>query len=189
MKYAGPFRRLCAAFVDALVLAPLSVFTFWAMSALTGPALAVLFPLSLVAAAYHIWFHARSGQTIGKRVAEIRVVSVSGERISWREAIRRSAVDVLLAIPVTLSVMLALGQLTPEELNLGFAARAQLLGERGPDWGRYVRYASNIWYWSEFLTMLFNTRRRALHDYIAGTVVVNESAAAAEPEERALGSA
>src|SRR5687768_3192023 len=70
MKYAGPFRRLYAQLIDALVLLPLSVFTFWAMWALRGPALAVLIPVSLVGPAYHIWFHARSGQTIGKRVAE-----------------------------------------------------------------------------------------------------------------------
>ena len=29
-----------------------------------------------------------------------------------------------------------------------------------------------LWTWSELIVMLFNQRRRALHDFIAGTVVI-----------------
>jgi uncharacterized RDD family membrane protein YckC len=29
-----------------------------------------------------------------------------------------------------------------------------------------------IWIWGEFVTMLFNKKRRAVHDYMAGTVVI-----------------
>jgi uncharacterized RDD family membrane protein YckC len=38
-----------------------------------------------------------------------------------------------------------------------------------------VNTALQIWIWGEFITMLFNKRRRAVHDYMAGTVVVRNS--------------
>jgi uncharacterized RDD family membrane protein YckC len=188
MKYAGLFRRFYALVVDSLILLPVSLLSMWAMFSVRGPALVVLIPLSLVAPVYHIWFHARSGQTIGKRVADIRVVGVSGERISWREAVLRSAVSVLFGVPTVIAVLLALSRFTDADLSLGLVERAQLLEVRGPEWGRYARYASNAWYWSELVFMLFNAKRRALHDFIAGTVVVHEAAELA-PEGAPVGSA
>ena len=35
-----------------------------------------------------------------------------------------------------------------------------------------ISIISNIWFWSEIIVLLFNKRRRALHDYIAGTVII-----------------
>ena len=34
----------------------------------------------------------------------------------------------------------------------------------------------NVWVWSEFITILFNKRKKALHDYLAGTVVIRKAA-------------
>ena len=36
--------------------------------------------------------------------------------------------------------------------------------------------ASTLWYVAELVTMLFNRKRRAVHDFIAGTVVVRTAA-------------
>jgi uncharacterized RDD family membrane protein YckC len=36
------------------------------------------------------------------------------------------------------------------------------------------RWSGNIWYWSEFIVLLTNRRKRAIHDFIAGTVVVKD---------------
>jgi uncharacterized RDD family membrane protein YckC len=41
-----------------------------------------------------------------------------------------------------------------------------------PAWFTPVNVLMNIWIWSEFLVMMTNKRRRALHDFMAGTVVV-----------------
>jgi len=35
-----------------------------------------------------------------------------------------------------------------------------------------VNILMQVWIWGEFLTMLFNKKRRAVHDFMAGTVVV-----------------
>ncbi len=33
-------------------------------------------------------------------------------------------------------------------------------------------WVSNIWIYSEFIVLLTNKRKRAIHDYIAGTIIV-----------------
>ncbi|MBC7525059.1 MAG: hypothetical protein H7239_11545 [Flavobacterium sp.] len=35
-------------------------------------------------------------------------------------------------------------------------------------------WLANIWTWSELLVLLTNPRKRALHDYVAGTVIVKK---------------
>jgi len=41
-----------------------------------------------------------------------------------------------------------------------------------PSWYRPVRYLAVIWGWGELLVLLTNRKKRALHDFLAGTVVV-----------------
>jgi uncharacterized RDD family membrane protein YckC len=37
---------------------------------------------------------------------------------------------------------------------------------------RIISHLGNIWIWSEIIVILTNKRRRAIHDFIAGTVIV-----------------
>ena len=57
--------------------------------------------------------------------------------------------------------------------SLGYIARAQKKVELAPSWYSTVSILMQIWIWSEFVSMLFNKRRRAVHDFIAGTVVLH----------------
>jgi len=41
-----------------------------------------------------------------------------------------------------------------------------------PSWYRTLNILQNIWIWSEFVVLLTNAKRRAIHDYLAGTVVI-----------------
>ena len=43
---------------------------------------------------------------------------------------------------------------------------------RVPNWYQSVNIIASIWIWSEFIIMLTNKKRRALHDFMAGTVVI-----------------
>ena len=174
--------------VDAFVLAPCIALYFWVLS-LDGTAPLLAFPVIVICTAYPVWFHARTGQTLGKRLASIRVVKLTGERISWKEAALRSSVDLALGLTRAMATVLALYQLSDVALNVGWLARSELLIEQGPAWGRYAQRASNAWYWSELVFLLFNAKRRALHDFIAGTVVVVESVQVAAHEQPSIDSA
>jgi uncharacterized RDD family membrane protein YckC len=43
-----------------------------------------------------------------------------------------------------------------------------------------------VWIWIELIVMLTNRRRRALHDFIAGTVVIRRRVEALQTPEQAL---
>jgi uncharacterized RDD family membrane protein YckC len=56
--------------------------------------------------------------------------------------------------------------------SLGYLARSQELVRTAPGWYGMVSILMQVWIWGEFVTMLFNRKRRAVHDFMAGTVVV-----------------
>lgn len=177
MIYPDVYKRLSATLIDGLVFLPLIVAygLLYHQSRTWAQLFTVLYPV--LAWTYTIFFHARWGQTLGKRAVGIRVVKASGEPMSCREAFLRSAVNVLLSILVVIGTLVALSHLP--EAAFGQVARAEWrkhLAQFSPVWLRWVGILSQIWSLSDLLVFLFNKKRRALHDFIAGTVVVREQA-------------
>jgi uncharacterized RDD family membrane protein YckC len=181
MRYAGFEKRLFANLIDVLVLLPLTIVLSVVYGQHRNLSLLVTVLAPLLSWAYTIFFHARWGQTLGKKAMNIRVVKVSGEPISWREAVLRSLVDIVLRTLVMIGTLIAL--LHFPEAEYGQLPRVELskhLAELSPMWLSWVNILSNIWFWSELVTLLFNKKKRALHDFMAGTVVVQEQAVTLE---------
>ena len=59
-----------------------------------------------------------------------------------------------------------------EYLSWGFLERPKRLEALTPAWYRPAYIVLQIWIWGEFVVMMTNRKRRALHDFIAGTVVI-----------------
>lgn len=113
---------------------------------------------------YSILLHARYGQTLGKMVVGVKVLDVSEQRIpTLRQAFLRDSGYIILSA-----------------LSLGYVIYLTATNQSltGPD--RLTPplqiLAGAIFGWSllEIITMLTNHKRRALHDWIAGTVVVRD---------------
>jgi uncharacterized RDD family membrane protein YckC len=58
--------------------------------------------------------------------------------------------------------------------GVGWFARNANLAAHEPVWAAWAGKVGAVWFFSEVVTMLFNKRRRALHDFIGGTMVVSE---------------
>jgi uncharacterized RDD family membrane protein YckC len=175
MRYATFWHRLVAMFVDALLFLPLGVAHIWLASASKTAAILLVVPMAGAYAAYSIFFHGRFGQTIGKQAAHIRVVRVSGDRIGWREAWLRSSVDVAISIVTSIGMLWALTAIRDADYyRVDWLECQRNLHALQPDWVGWAVAAGQCWYWSELVVMLFNRKRRALHDFLAGTVVVAE---------------
>jgi uncharacterized RDD family membrane protein YckC len=58
---------------------------------------------------------------------------------------------------------------------LSFLERAKRMVELTPPWYHPLQIVQNVWVWGELIVLLTNRKRRALHDFIAGTVVVRTS--------------
>ncbi len=175
MKYATFWQRFAGIWIDLFVLLPLVFFQVWLESLSKTAAIILVVPMTAAYCAYSIYCHGRFGQTVGKHAMGIRVVRTTGERIGWREARLRSSVDVAFAAVGVISSLVALATITNAEYyGVGWTQRATNLEAHQPTWFAWTFAASQIWVWSEVIVMLFNKRRRALHDFIAGTVVTAE---------------
>jgi len=173
MRYAGFWRRLGALLIDVLVMLPLAPIPF----AVRGlPAVAALPLLVTVGAAwptYLIFCHGRFGQTLGKRITGIRVHLVTGQRISWKVAFLRHSPDLVLAVLWTSKIAYELTARAPGDWeHMTFLEWGRALKVGPPAYFQIVDSARTFWDYSEPLVLLLNKRRRAIHDFIAGTVVL-----------------
>lgn len=172
MHYSGFWSRAVANWIDGFVFLPLGALYLWLFSLSRPTAMLVVVAAPCVANLYTILLHRRYGQTLGKMVARIKVTRLDGSPIAMREALLRSSVDVSFGVVWIAVSVYVLATWTGEWSQLPFLDRNRLFDSRNPlqPWYSYV---SNGWYWSELIVLLLNKKRRALHDYIAETVVLN----------------
>lgn len=57
-------------------------------------------------------------------------------------------------------------------VSMGFLKRTQLLSDFNPFMSKFQTFTSFAWVLAGIIAILSNKRKRAVHDYIAGTVVV-----------------
>ena len=173
MKYAGFSMRFGAGIVDALVFLPV-LGLYWCLTYLSWEvAVAATVPYVFAYAAYNVYLHARWGQTIGKRVYGIRVVTLAGQPIRWRHALLRHSVDLLVAAVTSVAWMAGLFALSKATFeSAGLMDRMHLVKEARLSWEYWPQALGSIWIGSELLVLLLNEKKRAIHDYLAGTVVV-----------------
>ncbi|MGB5492087.1 MAG: RDD family protein [Woeseiaceae bacterium] len=115
----------------------------------------------IVGIAYFVFMHAKYGQTVGKMAAGVKVWDKSEAReITLRQAILRDIVPAAFAI-VSLIYFLGFG-VSDDSGELTRTAEIILLS---------TGIIALAWWLVELSTMLFNQKRRAFHDLIAGTVV------------------
>lgn len=188
MRYAGFWPRLAAILIDSVVLAPLIAVSYWtATAASRTTALLVEVPLALAFAFYNIFFVGRWGQTIGKMALKIRVVRLDGANAGFTRAFYRHAIDLAFSVVTSVLTIYALLSVTDVEYSmLSLDNRLGLVENRTGAWLAVLNWLSFAWVASELVVLLLNEKRRALHDYIAGTVVVHTSevpVAAAEETE------
>ena len=150
-RYRTTLPRFFAGLADQAVLFPIHLLLALAAPWLSLYLLALL--QIIVDTTYSILLHARYGQTVGKRVCRIRIVDhLTGTQISLNQALLRDS-------GLLIGLFYAVAVLKGEDFDPN-----HLTGT--------VALVAGIWFMLEIITMLLNEKRRALHDLIAGTVVV-----------------
>jgi uncharacterized RDD family membrane protein YckC len=173
MRYAGFWSRSVAGLIDAVVWVPVIVLAVWldgvsyagaVISAFVG--LAFLIP-------YNVGLVAIYGGTVGKLMRGLRVRQVNGDAATWANAWKRSSVDIVFSVSGAIFTLIALTRINPEVyFDAGWQSRSEILGEAIPAI-QWSYWASFFWTLSELVVLLSNKKRRALHDFIGGTVVVH----------------
>lgn len=110
---------------------------------------------------YSVVMHATFGQTVGKMLANVKVVTVLDESdIRLRHALLRDIVPIAGLVLSFVGILWdALLPSSPATISFALAAL-------------WLVVLVVFWPVAEIITMLLNKKRRAIHDYIAGTVVI-----------------
>ena len=176
MIYAGFWPRFAALWLDILILSPLIGLAWWGNEHFRLFDLYYFIPSTAFGFFFSVYLVQRFGGTPGKRLMKIRIAQVSGDPVTYREALLRYIPEWLMTIGSSTALIIATFQLTDAQYFAApsFIERTQLVTSAAPSWYGAIQLTLNIWVWSEFLVMLTNKKRRAIHDFIAGTVVVKD---------------
>jgi uncharacterized RDD family membrane protein YckC len=160
-KYRTFWRRFWAGNVDAIVLSPIGLLDHWFWTQHTPVSMRLLwFALSsLVWPVYSIYLHGRFGQTVGKRLLRIKVVDVSGEALTMIQALRRELVNLPFSVWSMVTGLTAIAR--------GGSPHDSVHGDGGLLVG-----LSLALFGLELVSTLGSRQRRALHDFVAGSLVV-----------------
>jgi len=173
MNYA-PFRfRLGAHLLDIIVL--LSALALLLLIGSRSQSLAVwLTPVEgLLFYAYTLYFHAKSGQTLGKRWLGIKVVTLEGGAIGIARSFRRNLIMLIESLPWIVATMIATLRVPSEQFrSLHGDAYNQLLKSLKPEWYPITVTIFDVILIAEIASVLLTRKRRSLHDFVGGTVVV-----------------
>ena len=148
---------------------------FWAESYSRTGTLLLVIPYYLSYAAFCIFFLAKYGKTPGKMMMKIVVTRLDGARIGFKEALMRHSVDAIFGLIAGIGMLVAILQIEPTIFNneMGWIDRNKLITYNTPSFASVAGMLSIAWGYSELIVLLFNKKRRAIHDFIAGTVVVH----------------
>jgi uncharacterized RDD family membrane protein YckC len=169
----GLFARIGAHLLDTLIMLPVIAFTFWASSLSRSFFAWWVVPGFLISLFYSVYLVQRHGGTPGKRVMQLRIQMADGSPVSARAAlVRTSVITALATLSSVAEAMAALSMDDASYLAMGMWERLEGLGAAEPSWQLLVSVLMQVWIWGTLIIMLTNGRRRAPHDFLAGTVVV-----------------
>lgn len=159
-KYKTFFPRFVALLIDSFIMLPLAILDDWFRQAEFPPVFFYIWiPLSsLVLPVYTITMNGLCGQTLGKMAMNVKILDVSEEPVKFGQAVLRDLPQLIFNIGAIYLGIVFFGQDTESEnVKTAYAAFGTL---------------AMIWGLADISTFFLNDKRRALHDFLARTVVV-----------------
>ncbi|WP_028104827.1 RDD family protein [Pseudoduganella violaceinigra] len=172
----GFWPRVGAKIIDFLVMLPIVGLTIWLSAKSRSFYFWAVIPSLLFAMFYSVYLVRRFGGTPGKLALKLRVQMKDHSPVSFTAALIREAPLMLMGAASNLGLGMAAMQMDDATyMALGFMERSTMLVATGPGWVTIVSWLINAWTLVGAIVLLLNERRRAVHDFLAGTVVVKVS--------------
>lgn len=173
MEYASLTRRIQAHLLDILVLLAAMVILVLIgrghqhLEMVLTPVRGALLFL------YTFYYHARTGQTLGKKWMGIKVVSDRGEPIGFAQSAKRNAILLLMSIPWPLATVIAISRIPAAQyVALWGHGEVALEASLRPQWYDQIQLYMIAVFIIDILAMILSSQRRSLHDLIGGTAVI-----------------
>lgn len=164
-KYHTFAFRAVALIIDIIVLIPLTASgSYLAYSIGNTPLMhfAVSSLIALLSVFYYILMHALFGQTLGKMLVKVKVVDISHSPINLGQAAIRS-------LPQLIPLIFAMGFENPRGLS---GNSSQWDAQLAESLKFLLMISISIWTVLNIIIAAAGEKHRALHDHIAGTVVI-----------------
>lgn len=189
--YAGFLPRLGSLMLDFVFAAPVIFLLLYINSMSMNMYFYTAVPNLLFVLWYNIYVPKRYGGTFGKLVTGIKIIRLDGEPIGWKEAFMRHVVLLALTLFSIIIMIYCVLQADKTTFNsYSWLQQTNYLMTFAPVSFIISAWLNNVWIYSEFIVLLLNERKRAVHDYIAGTVIVKaiyiDKIRAAMQEEEAV---
>lgn len=174
LRYAGFWSRLGAGILDGLILMLMSPLTMWGENRYRLFDLYYLVPGLLIEFFFFVYLVKRFGGSPGKLMMKIGILKLDGDPVGYREAILRYLPAFIIGFLLSLANLVPYLRMSDAEYSsYSFMARSVHLQSLTPVWAYPVAGLGAIWMLAEVIVLLTNHKRRAIHDFIAGTVVVH----------------
>ncbi|MEH0021637.1 MAG: RDD family protein [Desulfobacter sp.] len=164
-KYRTFWPRVLSYVVDSMVLLPIDMLNGWIERTAADDSFlfaAWYFVNTIAIYLYFILMHGCFGQTLGKMLLKIKVIDKSEQNeITYKQAFLRDCIPFFICI----LYLIVWNPASFDVDNVGISNGIPIIS-------LFFAAFGLIWPLIEMVTMFSNDRRRALHDYIAGTVVV-----------------
>lgn len=175
MEYAGFWRRLGSYLLDVIILLPLTGIILYIGNHFRMFHIYWFLPGLAFGIWYSVYLVTKYGGTPGKLMLKTQIAMTDGSPITAKAATLRYSVLFILSTISSIALLSSYMNMSDEiYFSLGWMDRSKKAVELAPIWYNFITILLNIWIWGEFITMLFNKKRRAIHDFIAGTVVIKK---------------
>jgi uncharacterized RDD family membrane protein YckC len=163
-KYETILDRFLAGIIDGVIFMPILLADYYMDIDFSDKYIFVLWVIAsdLLQICYSVYFHATTGQTIGKKMLKIKVVDINEQNtIGFKRAFLRETPYLTIdLIAISYFIWYTHDLLTvSEETSIGYE---NLIGMMML---LYIAVA--------FITLIRNAKRRTVHDFLAGSVVVH----------------
>lgn len=161
-KYNTLSRRFLAILLDGLFLYVLVYLESFFFAKELSPLIIIsgLFISYAASHFYSIYLHTVYGQTLGKMIMKIKVLDISENPINFRQSIVRDGIYLVQGLIVFFSEVYQI-------LNYGITEEFGFT-----NFDTIVLSIFTIILLAEFFVAATNEKRRSIHDFLAGTVVV-----------------
>lgn len=171
--YLGIGFRLIARYLDMVLLGFFLLVQFLVAELGREMYLVFLAPAFLFQIFFYVYCVKRWGGTPGKLILGLKVVKDNGENVGWKEATIRESVTLAFSLATLCVTAIALRDVGEDSYDMArFFHKDALLLEVFPLANALIQLLASLWSNCESLVLICNRRRKAIHDYMAGTLVI-----------------
>ncbi|AIQ14321.1 RDD family protein [Paenibacillus durus] len=169
IQYVGFGKRILISIIDIIMFIPIIyVYQFIMKLSLEGRSILPITIYYISLNLYLTFMVTRFGGTPGRLILKAKITNISGEKLSVMQAFLRTITYIPSSIAFIVSVQLVINQLNSAGLQGKEIMEFYSLHKES----NIFDFVGSIVVFIDILWILFNKKKRALHDYIAGSYVV-----------------